>query len=265
MHDIHPTAIVDPQTEIGEGVSIGPWCMVHGKVKIGAGTQLQERVTLRGPIEIGAENHFYPQVTIGLWPQDRKFGPHSITPGVVIGDKNVFREGVTIHAATAQLPTRIGNHNMFMVNSHLAHDVNIGNHCTLANGALIAGHVQIQDNVNLSGNALVHQFCRLGRLSMISGAMFVVQDLPPFCTVYVSRHVGSLNFVGLRRAGLRDSILPLKRAFEILYRSRHTTQLAISLIEQELHHDAACMELAEFCKHTKRGIASYMGTAGFEE
>ena len=265
MHQIHPTAIVDPQTEIGDGVTIGPWCMVHGKVRIGAGSHLQERVTLRGPIDIGEENHFYPQVTIGLWPQDRKFGPTSETPGVSLGNKNILREGVTIHAATGKLPTRLGNNNMLMVNSHLAHDVVVGNNCTLANGALIAGHVHIEDGVNLSGNAMVHQFCRLGRLSMISGAMFVVQDLPPFCTVYVSRHVGSLNLVGLRRAGLRDSILPLKRAFEILYRSRHTTQLAVALIEEELGSDPACRELAEFCKHTKRGIASYLGTAGFEE
>jgi UDP-N-acetylglucosamine acyltransferase len=265
MPQVHSTAVIDPSAELADDVVIGPWCIIGEGVKIGRGTRLFGRVTLEGPLVIGAKNIFYPQAAIGLPPQDRKFGPDVPSSGVVIGDSNIFREGVTVHRATGSTPTSVGSRNMLMVNSHLGHDVTLGDDCTLANGALVAGHVHVASSVTISGNAAVHQFCRLGRLSMISGNMGIVQDLPPFCTVYVSRRVGSLNLIGLRRAGLRNSIRPLTRAFDILYRGQHSTQRAVEMITSELGDDACCREIAEFCRLTRRGIGSYKRASDFAE
>jgi len=145
-----------------------------------------------------------------------------------------------------------------MANSLLGHDVTVADHCTFANGALVGGHVDIADSVTLGGNAVVHQFCRVGRLAMLSGVMGITQDLPPFCTVYQTRYVSSLNIVGLRRAGYRDSIRPLKKAFEILYRSHHANGSAVARIEAELGDDPLCLELAHFVRGTRRGICTYL-------
>jgi UDP-N-acetylglucosamine acyltransferase len=265
MPKIHPTAVVDPSASLADDVVVGPWCIIGEGVSVGAGSRLYGRVTLEGPLVIGANNIFYPQAAIGLPAQHRKFGPDSPSAGVVIGDDNIFREGATIHRATGPVPTTVGSRNLMMVNSHLGHDVTMGDDNTLANGALVAGHVHMANHITISGNAAVHQFCRLGRLSMISGNMGIVQDLPPFCTVYVSRRVGSLNLVGLRRAGLRESIRPLMRAFEILYREQHATQHAVEMIMSELGDDACCRELAEFCRATRRGIGSYKSASDYAE
>ncbi len=212
MPKIHRTAIVDPQAQLADDVEIGPNCTIQGSVSIGPGTRLIGNVWLIGPLALGAGNVLYPNVCLGFEPQHYKYVPGT-GAGIAIGDNNILREGVTIHGATGGRPTTVGNHNMLMVNTHLGHDAVVHDHCTLANGALLAGHVTLFDGVILGGNAVIHQFCRLGRLSIMSGAVGVVQDVPPFCTVYEMREVGSLNIVGLRRAGYRDSIPKLKRSF----------------------------------------------------
>jgi UDP-N-acetylglucosamine acyltransferase len=257
MSVIHPSSIVDPQAELAEGVIIGPQCVVQGPVKIGSGTQLLHRVTLQGPLTIGKNNRIYPNATLGLEPQDRKYDMNKGGAGTLIGDDNILREGVTIHRATGDHPTTVGSRNFLMVNSHLAHDVTIGNDITMANGTLIAGHVTIEDRAVFGGNAVVHQFCRIGRMAMMSGIRGVTQDVPPFCVVYHSKRVGSLNLIGLRRAGYRASIDPLKKAFEILYRMGLPTNAAVKRIEAELGTDPLCAEFAAFCKASKRGVTPY--------
>lgn len=254
MPQIHPTALVDPHAELADDVVVGPGCIIQGPVRIGSGTHLIAHVYLQGPLIIGQRNTLYPYVCLGLAPQDRKFDPQVSGAGIVIGDDNILREGVTIHRATGNQPTRLGSGCYLMVNSHIGHDAQVGNAVTLVNGALVAGHVEIADQVILSGNAVVHQFVRIGRLAMIAGVQGVTQDVPPFCIVYNSRRVGSLNIIGLRRAGYRASIPALQQAFDLLYRRGLPNQAAAQAIEQQLGHDPLCRELAQFVRSTRRGI-----------
>jgi UDP-N-acetylglucosamine acyltransferase len=226
-------------------------------VTLGPKTQLLSHARVQGPITLGSNCVVYPFACLGMAPQDRKFDPQEQGAGIVIGDDNVFRESFTVHRATGDRPTTIGHRNYFMANSHVGHDCLIGNDCTIANGVLFGGHCELGDKVMFGGNAGMHQFCRIGRLAMVSGITPVVQDVPPFCTVYTTGFVGSLNLVGLRRGGYRDSINALKRAFDILYRQRHTNTTACDLIEAHLGHDPLCLELARFVRASKRGITAY--------
>lgn len=257
MPDVHPTAIVDDRAQLGENVSIGPWCLVEGDVSIGDRTRLVHRVSLCGPLRIGADNVFYPGAAIGYAPQDRKFDPDVGGAGVTIGDRNILREGVTVHRATGDAPTSLGNDNFLMVNSHLAHDCRVGDGTMLANGALLAGHVDLADNVILGGNATVHQFCRVGRMAMISGLAGVSQDLPPFCVCYHTRRLSSLNLVGLRRAGYRQHIRPLQEAFNLFFRRSLSMPVALEKVEAAVGDDPLVQELLAFVRDTERGITAY--------
>ena len=251
--------MVDDRAVLADDVVVGPGCVIEGAVTLGAGCRLIGHVFLQGPMTLGERNIMYPNVCLGYAPQDVKIDPATfVGAGTVIGDRNFFREGVTIHRATGKRPTTVGNDNYFMCNSHLGHDVILGNNCQLANGSLIAGHVEVQDNVILGGNSGVHQFCRVGRLSMISGIEAITKDLPPFCVSYNSHTVGSLNLVGLRRGDLRPHIDDLRRAFDIMYRSGLANDSAVARIRGELGHDTLCMEFADFIASTKRGICPYV-------
>jgi UDP-N-acetylglucosamine acyltransferase len=241
---------------------VGPYSVIDGEVSIGAGTRLMHSVSLRGPMRVGAGNVLYPNVCVGYEPQDRKFDPSTDGAGVIIGDRNILREGVTIHRATGAKPTTMGDDNYLMCNSHLGHDVVIGSRVTMANGALMAGHVEVGDGVVFGGNAAVHQFCRIGRMVMFSGLVCVTQDVPPFCVVYHNRSIGSLNIIGLRRAGLREHIHALKQAFRILFMSGLPRPRAIEAIRSEVGDDPLCREVADFAEQSKRGICPYYGERG---
>ena len=257
MPTIHPTAFVDPLAQLADDVIVGPYCIIDGRVSIGAGCKLLAHVCLKGPITLGKDNQLYPFACLGYDPQDRSFSPDTEGAGTVIGDGNVFRESCTIHRATRQTPTTIGDRNFFMANSHVAHDCVVGNDCMFANSAVIAGHVQVGDRAILAGAAGVQQFCRVGRLAMISGNEGITKDLPPFCTVHHTKRIGSLNVIGLRRNGYREHIKPLQQAFDFLYKSGLTKPGAVARIEQELGHDPLCMEFAQFLKEAERGITQY--------
>ncbi len=265
MPVIAANSIIDPRARLADDVEVGPHCVIAGDVTLAAGTRLLHSVHLQGPLTIGRDNVFYPFCCVGFPPQDRKFDPGTPGSGTRIGDRNVFRESVTIHRATGAHPTTIGDDNYFMVNSHAGHDAVVGNRCTLANGALLAGHVRLFDDVTLGGGSALHQFCRMGRLSMMSGVVAVAQDVPPFCIAYNMRSVGSLNIVGLRRAGYRRHIKPLQRAFDILYRESHANAEAADAITTEWGDDPLCVELAEFIRTTKRGLCPYGGGAAHVE
>jgi UDP-N-acetylglucosamine acyltransferase len=254
--DVHSTAYVDPRAQLGAGVVVGPGCIIEGPVVVGAGTRLMAYVQLQAPLTLGLNNTVYPFACLGFNPQDRHFGPEDTGHGVAIGDDNVLRESVTINGGT-EAATRLGSGNYLMAMSHLGHDCAVGDHNTFANGAMLAGHVHLADRVNLGGNAGVHQFCRVGRLAMIAGNEGISRDLPPFCLVRHSRRVCGLNLVGLRRAGLRDHIHPLKRAFTLLYKSGLTTPGALQRIETELADDPLCLELVHFIRASEHGITSY--------
>jgi UDP-N-acetylglucosamine acyltransferase len=256
MASTHRTAIVDAKAQLPDDIEIGPNCVIdckRGPVRLGPGTKLIGNVYLVGPIAMGTGNVLYPNCCIGFEPQHRKFPPASRHAGVKIGDNNLFREGATIHGGT-EIATTIGNNNLFMCNSHAGHDAIVHDNCILANGALLAGHVEMFDNVTLGGNAAIHQFCRLGRLSMMSGVIAVTQDVPPFCTAFKTGNVGSLNLVGLRRAGYREHIRNLHTAFRILFLSGHATRTALARMEAEAGADPLVREMIEFVRASKRGI-----------
>src|SRR5687767_12430388 len=176
MPESHPAASVGPRAELAADVRVGPWCSIEGRVALGPGTRLMERVTLRGPLRAGAGNVVYPNASLGFPAQHRRFDPATEGAGVSLGDQNVLREGVTIHRATGEAPTRLGDRNYLMVNAHLGHDAVVGNDCTLANNTALAGHVTLADGVTLGGGAAIHQFARVGRLAIISGLAGLSQD-----------------------------------------------------------------------------------------
>ncbi len=261
MAQIHASSFVDKQAQLADDVVIGPGCVIDGPVVIGAGTRLIAQVHLRGTTVLGQRNIIYPFAVLGSEPQDRKYKSEAMDPrepGLVIGDDNIFREGVTIHRSTGAQSTRIGHANMFMAASHVAHDCVIGNHVTFVNSAMVGGHVHVHDMATLGGNSAVQQHCRVGRLAFLSGAIGVVRDIPPFCMVIDMRRVSCLNLVGLRRAGYRNHIENLKQAFDILFRQRHTNDRAVELLTHELGNDALCAELTEFIRTAHRGISGWV-------
>ena len=260
MPTIHPTALIDPSARLADDVVVGPYCIIEGEVTLGPGTILRSNVCLKGPLTLGTANVVYPFACLGYDPQDLSFSPDTPGAGTSIGDRNIFRESVTVHRATGDHATTIGNDNYLMANAHVAHDCTIGNKCQFANSAVIAGHVRVGDRAILAGGAGVQQFCRVGRLSMLSGNEGITKDLPPFCTVHHTKRVSSLNLVGLRRNGYRDSVKALQQAFDLLYKSGLTTPKAAEQIIKDLSHDPLCVEFAEFLQTADRGVTQYAGS-----
>lgn len=259
MPEIHPTAYVEHPELLADDVVVGPRSSLIGEVSVGAGTRVIGHAILNGPMVVGAGNVIYPFTCIGYAPQDRSFDCRVDGAGVVVGDGNVIRESCTINRATGPRPTTVGDGNYLMACTHLGHDVVVGNQCTFANSALVAGHADIADHVLLAGNAGVAQFCRVGRLSMVSGAEGITRDLPPFCMVYHTRRVSSLNLIGMRRSGLRDSVRPMTVAFDIYFRQGHTKAAALELIGEDevIVADPCVREFVDFIEASERGITAY--------
>lgn len=218
---ISPMSQVDPAAKIGDGVTIGPFCVVGPAVTIGSGTHLRSHVVITGRTTIGCNNSFWPNSVIGGDPQDVSWQDSDTE--IVIGDNNCFREGVTVNRGAEKEDgiTRIGNHNLFMANSHIAHNCRIFNNVILVNGVLLGGHVHVHDGAIVSGNSVVHHFSTLGRLSFISGGCRVPHDIPPFMLAAGSDNpeLKTINIVGMRRAGISNSTIEVvKEAFRLLYR-----------------------------------------------
>src|SRR5688572_28308164 len=172
MAQVHATAILEGDIQLGDDVIVGPNCVLNGPITIGAGTRLIGNVYLQGPLTMGERNTIYPFVTLGFPPQDLKWDPAVAGAGLVIGSGNTFRESVTIHRATShETPTSVGDKNYWMVNSHAGHDCRIGSNCIFANGTLLGGFVRVDDRVTTGGNTMVHQYCRVGRGAMLSGGV----------------------------------------------------------------------------------------------
>ena len=200
---ISPMSQVDPAAKIGDGVVIGPFCVVIGRTTV------------------GSDNCFWPNSVIGGDPQDVSWQDSDTE--IVIGDNNCFREGVTVNRGAEKEDgiTRIGNHNLFMANSHIAHNCRIFNNVILVNGVLLGGHVHVHDGAIVSGNSVVHHFSTVGRLSFISGGCRVPHDIPPFMLAAGSDNpeLKTINIVGMRRAGISNSTIEVvKEAFRLLYR-----------------------------------------------
>ncbi len=254
---IHPTAIVDAQARIAESADIGPYCIVGAEVEIGARTRLMANIYLEGPTWIGEDNIFFPYSTVGVASQDLKYrGERAETR---IGHRNRIREFVTIHRGTAGggLVTSIGDDNLLMTQTHVAHDVRMGSHCILANSVGIAGHVTIGDWADLSPFTGVHQFCRIGRHAFIGPYSIIKQDVMPYS---LTSHKPELavfgaNSIGLERRGFDKPVIEsLQTVFRLLTRSQLNTTQAVERIRAEVPPSAEVDEVIEFIRSSERGV-----------
>lgn len=221
---IHPTAVVDPRARIGRDVSIGPHSYVGPHVEIGDGCVLHHHVTLDGHTRLGAGCQVFPQAVLGMPPQDLKYKGGLVR--LEIGEKNIFREMVTVHPGTENggAMTRIGSNNLFLVGVHIAHDCMIGSHCVVANMVQFGGHVVIEDYVTFGGQSGVHHFVTVGKYAMVGGLTRVSTDVPPFMVFVEARtpaRVRMVNGVGLQRRGFTSGqIAALKEAYLTLFSRR---------------------------------------------
>ena len=255
---IHPTALVDAHAVLAPDVIVGPYSIIEGPVVIGPGTVLHPRVHLMGPLVIGKRNVIHTNAVLGGWPQDRKYKGEPST--VVIGDDNIIREGVTIHRGTgANTQTTIGSRCYLMVNSHVGHNCVVSDDVTLVNGALLAGFVEVAPRAIVGGNCAMHQFCRVGRLAMISASSSHNVDIPPFCITLRTNTIVKLNFVGLRRNGVsRDHINALRRMFQHVFRTNRPLTATFHDLPADLETVPEVREFIDFCRLTKRGVARYI-------
>ena len=255
MTDIHPTAVVYPGAEIDPDVVIGPHVIVEENVRIGRSTRILGLAHLKGFTTIGSHNTIHTGTVIGEDPQDHGF---SGEPSYVrIGDYNVFRENVTVHRGTKPgTVTSIGNHNLFMVNAHVAHNNTVGDHAIMVNNSCLAGYVEVEDHATIGAYCSVHQFCRVGAYSFMRGYSRSSRDVPPYCIIDELHTVRALNVVGLRRAGIpRDRLSALKQAFSLLFRSGGNLKIAAERVEREVEMTQEIVHLLEFIRNSKRGVA----------
>jgi UDP-N-acetylglucosamine acyltransferase len=220
MSRVHATALVDPKAELAADVEVGAYSIVGPDVRVGAGTIIGPHVVLTGRTSVGERNRLFQFTSIGEIPQDRKYGGEPTT--TTIGDDNVFREFMTINAGTAQDrgDTRIGNANLFLAYTHVAHDCVVGNGTTFSNNAQLAGHVHVGDWVVMGAYSGVHQFCRVGAHAMIAAGAIVLQDVPPYVTAAAIRPRRAASTPrACAGAGSRPrTYSPVRRAYKTLYR-----------------------------------------------
>ena len=253
---IDPRAIIDPGAKIAADVTVGPYTVIGADVEIDVGTWIGPHVVIRGPTRIGRENRIFQFSSLGDEPQDKKYAGEDTL--LEIGDRNLFREHVTVNRGTVQGggATRIGSDNWIMVGVHIAHDCVVGNHTIFANNASLAGHVTVEDHVILGGFTLVHQFCVLGAHCFTAMGSVIPKDVPPY--VLVSGHMArpyGLNVEGLRRRGFEAEVIrELRRAYKILYKSGLTVEQAVGQLREMVAQTPAVGPLVEFIARSSRGI-----------
>ena len=253
---IHPTAIVSPKAEIGRNVSIGPYSIIGDEVILHEDIRVASHCVIEGPSEFGRGSVFFPFVSAGQAPHDLKYqGERSWLRS---GERNTFREFTTLHRGTegGGRLTEIGSDNLFMAQSHVAHDCRIGNHVIFANGASLAGHVLIEDNATLGAYAGIHQFCRVGRHAFIGAYSVVVKDAMPYArTVGNHARCYGQNTLGLRRRGFsNDEIRRITHAFRLLLAAKLNTTQAVEAVKRELNGWPEIDYLVEFIESSKRGV-----------
>jgi UDP-N-acetylglucosamine acyltransferase len=254
--DIHPTAIVDPSAIIGSGCKIGPYAVIGANVELGDHCQIGAHAVLEGPTRIGSQNHIFQFASVGTAPQD--LGYKGEPTALEIGSHNTLREFVTVNRGTEKGGgmTRIGSHNLLMAYCHVAHDCRIGNQVVMANAATLAGHVCIEDHAILGGLCAVHQFARIGSHAILGGGTMAPLDIPPYMMAagnHASLH--GINVRGLARRGIsRETILQIKRAYRILFRSGQRLDDAMEEVRQRGLDAPEIAHLLDFIQNSKRGI-----------
>ncbi len=253
---IHPTAVIHPSARLAENVRVGPYAVIDAHVELGEGCEVGPQVHLTGHTLIGPGNRFHAGCVIGDAPQDFKY--RDAPTRLEIGARNIFREQVTVHRSNRlDEATVIGEGNFFMAGSHVGHNCRLGRDNILANGALLGGHVEVDRQAFISGNCLVHQFCRIGRLSLMQGGSAISKDLPPFCIARGDNHICGLNTIGLRRAGISSADrLVLRRAYRMVFRSGLKLRVAAEQLTQSFLEHGLVAELTQFIRATKRGLCA---------
>ena len=255
---IHPTALVHKDAELAEDVVVGPYAVIDEKVRLGAGVKIGPHAIIYrySSLEHGCDVHAH--AIIGDSPQDLSF--KDTVSFVRIGSGTTIREGVTIHRGTKpETATEVGNNCFLMANSHLAHNVKLGDSVVIANGALLAGYVEVGECAFISGNCVIHQFVRIGRLAMLGGNSGISKDVLPFCTA-ASVHlnvIAGLNVIGIRRAKISASDrLVIKRVFSTIFRSGLNISQAVEKIRKDDQSPYA-REICEFIDSSRRGICGF--------
>lgn len=252
---IHETAIIHPDAKIGANVSIGPYSVIGAKVEIGEGCQIHSHVVIKGPSKIGKNNRIFQFCSIGEDCQDKKFSGEDTK--LEIGDNNIFRECVTVHRGTVQDEgiTRVGSDNLFMAYAHVAHDCIVGDGCIFANCCTLAGHVHVADGAIIGGLSGIHQFCHIGEYCFAGGGSIILKDLPPYVMLGKDGKPHGINSEGLRRRGKsKETIMAIKRAYKVIYRSELTTKEAIPELEKMAEDVPEIKPMAEFLVNSSRGI-----------
>lgn len=251
---IHPTAIVEDGVKFGIDVEIGPYSIVKKDVKLANGVKLHSHVLIDGYTDIGEKTEIFPFSAIGTAPQDLSYKGEKVI--LIIGKNNIIRENVLINPGTMKDngETIIGDNNLFMGSTHVAHDAILGNNIIMVNQSMLAGHVIVEDGVIIGGSTPVHQFVRLGEYCMIGGASAVTQDIPPFCLAEGNRAlVKSLNLVGIRRKFEKSDIDALISAYKILFRSSEPFKESVEKLINSTKNEKV-KQLCDFIISTKRGI-----------
>src|SRR3989339_379819 len=253
---IHKTAIVAPEAQIPGDVEIGPWTVIGPKVKIGSGVKIGNSCLIDGSTVIGAGCQIFNGAVIGSVPQDLKYKGEDTK--LIIGENNIIREYTTINLGTVEKGlTQVGSNNLIMAYSHIAHDCAVGDNCVLANCATLAGHVTIEDRAVIGGLVAIHQFTRVGKMSIIGGCSKVVQDIPPFstCDGHPAKVFG-LNLVGLRRNEIsQEALRALSHAFKILFFLGLNKTSAVEKARQDIPQSPEAAYLIDFIKSSSRGVA----------
>jgi UDP-N-acetylglucosamine acyltransferase len=253
---IDPTAIIDSHAELADDVSVGAFSVIGADVKIESGTVIGPHVVIKGPTSIGKMNRIYQFTSIGEDPQDKKYAAE--VTRLEIGDRNTIREFTSMHRGTQQdqCVTRIGNDNLFMAYTHVAHDCIIGDHVIMANGASLAGHVHLNDHAILGGFTLVHQFTQIGQYSFAAMGSAITQDIPPFIMVggKPTRPHG-INSVGMERNGISvDDIRLIRNAYKIIYKMNLRLEDAIEQMEALASDSSQLSDMIGFLRNVRRGI-----------
>ena len=253
----HPTAIIHPQAQIADSVTVGPYSLIGEGVELGADCEVMSHVVIEGPTRLGNRNRIFHYAAVGLACQDLKY--HGEPTRLEIGDDNVIREFTTLHRGTVEGGgvTRIGNHNLLMAYVHLAHDCHLGNHIIMANGASLAGHVEIGDHATVGAFCGIHQFCRIGAYSFLGSYSVINKDILPYSRTSAERPAGvyGANRLGLERRGFcAGDIDELQAAFRLLSRSKLNTTQALEAIAARGFQSQHVRALVDFIKTSQRGV-----------
>jgi UDP-N-acetylglucosamine acyltransferase len=253
---IDSRAVIDPQAQIAADVRIGPFTVIGPDVSVGPGTWIGPHVVINGPTSIGAGNKIFQFASLGDAPQDKKYNGEPTR--LEIGDRNVFRESVTVNRGTThdQGVTRIGNDNLFMAYSHVAHDCQLGDQIVMANCATLGGHVEIGDWVTMGGLSAVHQHTRIGAHCFLAHNAAVTRDVPPYVLAVGRPAVPhSINSIGLQRRGFSaEQVLNIRRAYRLLYRSGLKLKAAVAELEVAAETQPEIRPFVEFIKRSSRSI-----------